>query len=123
MEVPLAYGMKSFWVMSGVVILCLITPCSLPVKRPTDPKTVAEQIFMSQAIERSMIDVETGIPKGTTITLEVSGLTTDQTQKDDVTQRHVKNVIAGWLGKQGLTNVEPRNGSLARKSCARDLCA
>jgi hypothetical protein len=98
--------MKRTWVIVSIVIFCLITACSMPVKRATDPKTVSEQLLISQAIKKSLTDLELGFPQGTTISLEASGLTADHTVKDDITQRYVKKVIAGWLGKQGLFMVE-----------------
>ena len=33
----------------------------------------------------------------------------DQTDKEDVTQRHIKNILAGWLGEQGLIIVEEKS--------------
>lgn len=43
-----------------------------------------------------------GIPEGTPITLEVSGLRVDQSFHGDGIHGHMKNVVAGWLGQQGL---------------------
>ncbi len=88
-------------------MFCLLSACSVSVERPTDPKTVSEQLLINQAIEKSLTDLKTEFPQGTSIILEVSGLTADQNQKeDDVTQRHIRKVLAGWLGKQGLVIVE-----------------
>lgn len=103
----MAYVMKSVGWMSIVAMFCLMTACSVAVERPTDPKTVSEQLLISKALENSLTDLKTEFPKGTTVALEVSGLTTDQSEKEeDVTQRHVKKVLAGWLSKQGLVVVE-----------------
>lgn len=103
----MAYVMKSVGWMSIVVMFCLMTACSVSVERPTDPKTVSEQLLISKALENSLTDLKTEFPQGTTVALEVSGLTTDQSEKEeDVTQRHVKKVLAGWLSKQGLVVVE-----------------
>jgi hypothetical protein len=106
MEVPMAYVMKRVGWMSIVVMFFLMTACSVSVERPTDPKTVFEQLLISQALEKSLTGVETEFSQEAPLVLEVSGLTTDQTQKDDITQRHVKKVIAGWLGEQGFVTVE-----------------
>ncbi len=103
----MAYVMKSVGWMSIVAMFCLMTACSVSVERPTDPKTVSEQQLISQALENSLADIKTEFPQGTSVTLEVSGLTTDQSEKeDDVTQRHVRKVLSGWLRKQGLVVVE-----------------
>jgi len=103
----MAYVMKSIGWMSIAIMFCLVTACSLSVERPTDPKTVHEQLLISHALDKSLIDLTTEFPQGTTVALEVSGLTTDQNEKeDDVTQRHVRKVLSGWLRKQGLVIVE-----------------
>jgi len=46
--------------------------------------------------------MQMGIPEGTPITLEVSGLRVDQSFHGDGIHGHMKNVVAGWLGQQGL---------------------
>ncbi len=77
-----------------VLLLCAVAACSMPPKRPTDPKTPTEQLLVSLAIERSVADWTLGIPEGTPVTLDTSGLTADQ--------HFMGDVVAGWLGKQGL---------------------
>lgn len=62
-------------VLSWMLVCCLCMSCTLPVPRPTDPRTPLEQLLMSQAIERSIKDRDVPIPEGTSITLEASGLT------------------------------------------------
>ena len=46
--------------------------------------------------------MDVGIPKGTSMTLTASGLRVDQSLNGDVIHRHIKNVVAGWLGQQGV---------------------
>jgi hypothetical protein len=82
--------------------LCLSSACTLPVVEPTDPLTPTQQVLYSEAIQRGLKDLDVGIPHGTPITLEMSGLRVDQSLHGDVIHRHMKNVVAGRLGQQGL---------------------
>ena len=83
-------------------LVVLMTACSLPIPRPTDPKTPDEQLYLSKAIERAIKDSDLGIPEGTSITLEASGLVIDQSLKGDISSVFARDVLHGWLGKQGL---------------------
>lgn len=82
--------------------LCLSSACTLPVLKSTDPLTPTEQLLYSEAIQRGLKNLHVGIPEGTPITLEMSGLWVDQSLHGDVIDGHMKNVVAGWLGQQGL---------------------
>jgi hypothetical protein len=82
--------------------LCLSSACTQPVVKSTDPLTPTEQLLYSEAIQRGLKDFHVGIPEGTPITLEMSGLRVDQSLHGDVIHGHMKNVVAGWLGRQGL---------------------
>ncbi|MEO8326338.1 MAG: hypothetical protein ABI618_10840, partial [Nitrospirota bacterium] len=90
------------FLMNWGLILCIFSACSLPSKKPTDPLTASEQLLLSEAIRRGLKDLEVGLPRGTTITLDASGLRVDQSLHGDVIHRHMKNVVAGWLGRQGV---------------------
>ncbi|SEQ90699.1 hypothetical protein SAMN05421690_100386 [Nitrosomonas sp. Nm51] len=103
----MSYVIKNTGWMSIIVMFCMMTACSVSVKRPAEPKTVSEQLLINKALENSLTDFKTEFPQGTPVALEVSGLTTDKGRKGyDVTQRHVKKVLAGRLGKEGLVIVE-----------------
>jgi len=75
-------------------ILFVVGACTMPYRRPTDPKTASEQLLMSHATEESLDKIDLGIPQGTAITLDTTGLTADQV--------FLGEVIAGRLGQQGL---------------------
>ena len=82
--------------------LCLSSACTQPVLKSTDPLTPTEQLLYSEAIQRGLRDLHVGIPEGTPIILEISGLRVDQSLQGDVIHEHMKHVVAGWLGQQGL---------------------
>jgi len=88
--------------MTWALILCALSACAGPTTKPTDPLTPTEQLLYSTALKKGLKDFDLGIPKGTPITLTASGLRVDQSLKGDVIHRHIKNVVAGWLGRQGV---------------------
>jgi len=76
------------------LLMVFVWACSLPAGRPTDPKTAREQTLISEALEKSAGKAHIGLPPGTVIFVETSGLTQDHP--------YVGHVIEGWLGRQGL---------------------
>jgi len=83
-----------FYLMSLLMVVPMVSSCTLPGKRPSDPKTPWEQLLTSHAIERSLAETTLGIPEGTSLVLDASGLTADQ--------RFMGDVVAGWLGQKGF---------------------
>ena len=88
--------------MTWGLILCVLTACAGPTSKPTDPLTPTQQLLSSAAIKKGLSNYDVGIPKGASITLAASGLRVDQSLNGDVIHRHMKNVVAGWLGQQGV---------------------
>ena len=91
-----------WFILTWGLILCVFSGCAGPTSKPTDPLTPTEQLLYSSAIKRGLKDFDVGIPTGTAITLTASGLRVDQSLNGDVIHRHIKNVVAGWLGQQGV---------------------
>jgi hypothetical protein len=83
-----------FYLMSLLMVVPMVSSCTLPGERPRDPKTPWEQLLTSHAIERSLSETTLGIPEGTSLVLDASGLTADQ--------RFMGDVVAGWLGQKGF---------------------
>jgi hypothetical protein len=107
--------LKTVWFIVILwLILCVLPACMVPTSKPTDPLTPTQQLLYSQAIKRGLKDVDVGIPKGASITLEASGLRVDQSLHGDVIHRHMKKVVAGWLGQQGLLIREKEKDSTYR---------
>ncbi len=73
---------------------CLAIGCALPGHAPRALRSPLEQLLLSQAIERSAAKATLGLPEGTSVVLDSSGLSEDH--------RFVADVIEGWLGRQGL---------------------
>lgn len=107
--------LKTVWViMTWGLILGVFSACTLPTKKPTDPLTPTEQLLFSKAIKRGLQNLDLGIPQETSITLDVSGLRVDQSVNGDVIHRYMKNVVAGWLGQQGLLILEKEKDATYR---------
>ena len=107
--------LKTVWFIIILwLILCVLPACMVPTSKPTDPLTPTQQLLYSEAIQRGLKNVELEIPKGTSIILDASGLRVDQSLHGDVIHQHMKNVVAGWLGQQGLLIREKEKDSTYR---------
>ena len=89
--------MKGRSLIAGVLVLaaaCLAIGCAVPGRAPRALRSPLEQLLLSQAIERSAAKATLGLPEGTSVVLDSSGLSEDH--------RFVADVVEGWLGRQGL---------------------
>ncbi len=91
-HLPLNTRFRTISIMTLLAVY--ISACSLPARRPTDPKTPEEQALISRALEKSAAKAQLQMPRGTKIFVETTGLTSDHP--------FVGHVIEGWLGRQGL---------------------
>ncbi len=81
----------------GVLVLaaaCLAIGCAIAGRAPRELRSPLEQLLLSQAIERSAAKATLGLPEGTRVVLDSSGLSKDH--------RFAADVVEGWLGRQGL---------------------
>jgi len=90
------------FIMTWGLILCMMSACAGPSKKATDPLTPTEQLLFSSAIKKGLKDYDVGILKGATITLTASSLRVDESLNGDAIHRHMNQVVAGWLGQQGV---------------------
>lgn len=83
--------------LRGLLVLaaaCLAIGCAIPGRAPRELRSPLEQLLLSQAIERSAAKATLGLPEGTSVVLDSSGLSKDH--------RFAADVVEGWLGRQGL---------------------
>ncbi len=95
--------------IAGVLVLaaaCLAIGCAMPGRAPRALRSPLEQLLLSQAIERSAAKANLGLPEGTSVVLDSSGLSEDH--------RFVADVVEGWLGRQGLVIREEGDGARYR---------
>jgi hypothetical protein len=90
------------FIMTWGLILFMMSACAGPSKKATDPLTPTEQLLFSSAIKKGLEDYDVGILKGATITLTASSLRVDESLNGDAIHRHMNQVVAGWLGQQGV---------------------
>ena len=98
--------MRGRSLIAGVFVLaaaCLAIGCALPSRGPGERRTPLEQVLLSQAIERSAEKAILGLPEGTRVVLDSSGLSEDH--------RFVADVMEGWLGRQGIVIREEGDGA------------
>ena len=83
--------------IAGILVptaACLAIACAMPGRAPRELRSPLEQLLLSQAIERSAAKATLGLPEGTRVVLDSSGLSKDH--------RFAADVVEGWLGRQGL---------------------
>ena len=83
--------------IAGFLVLaaaCLAIGCTVPGRAPSALKSPLQQLLLSQAIERCAERATLGLPEGTSVVLDSSGLSEDH--------RFVADAVEGWLGRQGL---------------------
>lgn len=83
--------------IAGILVptaACLAIACAMPGRAPRELRSPLEQLLLSQAIERSAAKAILGLPEGTSVVLDSSGLSEDH--------RFAADVVEGWLGRQGL---------------------
>jgi len=90
------------FVMTWGLILGALSACAGPTSKSTDPLTPTEQLLFSSAIKKGLKNYDVDVLKGTSITLAASSLRVDQSLNGDVIHQHMKHVVAGWLGQQGV---------------------
>ena len=79
--------------IAGVLLLatvCLAIGCHVPGRKPEKFRNPLEQMLLSQAIERSAESAILGLPEGTRVVLDSTGLSNDHGL--------VVDVVEGWLG-------------------------
>ena len=89
--------MRERSLIAGILVLaavCLAIGCAVPGRAPRALRSPLEQLLLSQAIERSAAKATLGLPEGTRVILDSSGLSEDH--------RFVADAVEGWLGRQGL---------------------
>ncbi len=79
-----------------LVVLGLLSACSIAHKPTPSPRTAIEQLLLSEAVIRSLpqeLEKSLSIPQGANVILDTSGISGDV----DLVQQ----VLVGWLGQQG----------------------
>ena len=85
---------KCFWILSVLITLSSLSACSYPTGRPTQFLNPTEQLLVSKAIKRSTQLAKPEISPGTSVFLDISGLTKGQEFFGDI--------LTGWLGRQEI---------------------
>lgn len=88
--------------MTCGLILSVVSACAIPSKKASDPLTPTEQLLFSSAINKGLKHYDVGILKGASILLTASDLRVDQSLNGNVINQHMRQVVAGWLGQQGV---------------------
>lgn len=82
------------FVILAALVLSAVSACSLPTRRPDEPYTPAEQLLMSESLERGAEQLKVGLPEGSSVVLDTAALGPGE--------GYIRDVLTGWLGKQGI---------------------
>ncbi len=99
---------SAFKIMAlSTIFIVVLTGCSTTQKSTQSPRTVIEQLLISEAAIRSLPrhpESLLPIPRGSNVVLTTSGLTTDQTL--------LQQILTGWMGQQGyLVQKDEKNAA------------
>ncbi|MEO8767767.1 MAG: hypothetical protein ABI865_10995 [Nitrosospira sp.] len=99
---------SAFKIMAlSTIFIVVLTGCSTTQKSTQSPRTVIEQLLISEAAIRSLPrqpESPLPIPRGSNVVLTTSGLTTDQTL--------LQQILTGWMGQQGyLVQKDEKNAA------------
>lgn len=97
---------KQVLFLSVLMTLSSLSACSYPTGRQTQFLNPTEQLLVSKAIKRSTQLAQPEISPGTSVFLDVSGLTKNQEFFGDI--------LAGWLGKQEIVVRRKREDATIR---------
>lgn len=85
---------KCLLILVVLIVLSSLSACSYPMGSPSQFLNPTEQLLISKAIKQSAAIAEPEISPGTSIFLDVTGLTKDQ--------KFLSDILEGWLGKKGI---------------------
>lgn len=105
----------------GLMLLWVLSGCSLPQEISKTPRSAIEQLLLSQSVEEALDGMSIPLPEGASIRVEVSGLQTDRAHLhiDEADERFgvidspswdlafVRDVVAGRLGELGYRMRKP----------------
>jgi len=80
-----------YWLILPLVLL----PACAHTREPSkSPRSIIEQLLVTQAVERSLPPLTVTLPEDASVIVEISGLTPDQS--------FLRDAVAAALGKQGF---------------------
>jgi hypothetical protein len=110
------FSRAKHWHWCVLVVWSLVSVgCALTREVSKTPRNITEQLLLSQALDRALVDIDLPIPEGESVRVEVSGLQTDrmplhldeQTERSGVVENSswdlalVRDMVAGRLGGLG----------------------
>ena len=86
----------------GLVLSCVLAGCSAVQQSTGTPRSVIEQMLLSQAIERGLDQAVLPLPPETPLSLEAIGLDSHPGSDNNSDKRFTKGLIESWLRSQGF---------------------
>ncbi|HWF62116.1 MAG TPA: hypothetical protein VN666_17660 [Nitrospira sp.] len=95
------------------IVAALVTGCSLEQEVSRTPRTAVEQVLLTQAVEKALVNLSVRLPEGVNVDMDVTGLESDRsrldmTNADQGTINHpsrdilyIRDAVAAELGRRG----------------------
>lgn len=104
-EHGLPAGLRSWVLLCSVSLLLGVGGCSVSYGTSNTPRTTTEQLLLTQAFKRSLIDAVAPVRSGQSVAVETIGLTADQ--------GYANALVEKWLTREGFYVPKDKDGKEA----------
>lgn len=101
-ERRLPAGPRSWVILCSASLMLGIVGCSVSYGTTNTPRTTTEQLLLTQAFKRSLLDAVIPVPSGQSVAVETIGLTADQ--------GYANALIERWLTREGFFVPRDKDG-------------
>ena len=64
------------------IVTALVTGCALEQEVSRTPRTAVEQVLLTQAVEKALVNLSVQLPEGVNVDMDVTGLESDRSRLD-----------------------------------------
>jgi hypothetical protein len=95
------------------IVTALVTGCALEQEVSRTPRTAVEQVLLTQAVEKALVNLSVQLPEGVNVDMDVTGLESDRSRLDmtntgqSMINRpsrdilYIRDAVAAELGRRG----------------------
>ena len=100
------------------IVTALVTGCALEQEVSRTPRTAVEQVLLTQAVEKALVNLSVQLPEGVNVDMDVTGLESDRSRLD------MTNTGQGTINRLGLRlGVEQRFDAIDAALIDEDVLA
>jgi len=95
------------------IVTALVTGCALEQEVSRTPRTAVEQVLLTQAVEKALVNLSVQLPEGVNVDMDVTGLESDRSRLDMTNTGqgtinrpsrdilYIRDAVAAELGRRG----------------------